>query len=117
MAGALLEQSSDTFIGFILDMTAQKDADKQKDAFISMVGHELRSPLASIKGNIQLAQRRLKRLTQAVEVFSSEEKTAIDRVESLLERALHQTGVQDRFINDLLDVSRMDVHKMELAWD
>jgi signal transduction histidine kinase len=35
-------------------------------------------------------------------------------VELLLERALHYAGVQDRFINDLLDASRMDVHKLEL---
>jgi len=115
VAGALLEQSNDTCICFILDMTAQKEADKQKDAFISLISHELRTPLTSIKGNIQLAQRRLQRFTQVAESFSSEEKTVIDEVELLLQRAVDQTGMQNRLINDLLDVSRIDANKLELS--
>ena len=115
VAGALLEQSNDTTICFILDMTAQKEADKQKDAFISLISHELRTPLTSIKGNIQLAQRRLQRFTQIAESFSSEEKTVIDEVGLLLQRAVHQTGMQNRLINDLLDVSRIDANKLELS--
>lgn len=115
IAGALLEQSNDTFICFILDMTAQKEADKQKDAFISLISHELRTPLTTIKGNIQLAQRRLKRLMHKSRSFSSEEKTIIDEVEQLLERAVHPTEIQSRLINDLLDVSRIDANKLELS--
>ncbi len=115
VAGALLEQSNDTSICFILDMTAQKDADKQKDAFISLISHELRTPLTSIKGNIQLAQRRLKRLTQTGELFSAEEKAVTNEVDLLLERALHQTEIQNRLINDLLEVSRIDANKLELS--
>ena len=115
VAGALLEQSNDTSISFILDMTAHKEADKQKDAFISLISHELRTPLTSIKGNIQLAQRRLLRFMQMAESFSSEEKTVIDEVELLLQRAVDQTGMQNRLINDLLDVSRIDANKLELS--
>ncbi|HEX3641487.1 MAG TPA: HAMP domain-containing sensor histidine kinase, partial [Ktedonobacteraceae bacterium] len=115
VAGALLEQSNDISISFILDMTAHKEADKQKDAFISLISHELRTPLTSIKGNIQLAQRRLQRFTQIAESFSSEEKTVINEVELLLQRAVDQTGMQNRLINDLLDVSRIDANKLELS--
>jgi PAS domain S-box-containing protein len=115
VASALLEQSNDTFICFILDMTAQKEADKQKDAFISLISHELRTPLTTIKGNIQLAQRRLKRLMQKARSFSPEEKTVIDEVGLLLERAVHPTEIQSRLINDLLDVSRIDANKLELS--
>jgi PAS domain S-box-containing protein len=115
MAGALLEQSNDTIICFILDMTAQKDADKQKDAFISLISHELRTPLTSIKGNIQLAQRRLKHFLQRAESFSPEEQKITHDVQTLLERAIHQTGIQNRLINDLLEVSRIDANKLELS--
>jgi PAS domain S-box-containing protein len=115
VAGALLEQSHDTAICFILDMTAQKEVDKQKDAFISLISHELRTPLTSIKGNIQLAQRRLKRLTQKTNSLTSEEKAVIHDVEQLLERAMHPTEIQNRLINDLLDVSRIDANKLELS--
>lgn len=115
IAGALLEQSKNTSICFILDMTAHKEADKQKDAFISLISHELRTPLTSIKGNIQLAQRRLKRLTQKTSSLPLEDKTIIEEVNLLLERAMHPTEIQNRLINDLLDVSRIDANKLELS--
>jgi PAS domain S-box-containing protein len=115
VAGALLDESNDTIICFILDMTAQKDADRQKDAFISLISHELRTPLTSIKGNIQLAQRRLKHLLQRAELLSPEEQKSTHDVQILLERAIHQAGIQNRLINDLLEVSRIDANKLELS--
>ncbi len=115
VAGALLDESKETIICFFVDMTAQKDVDRQKDAFISLISHELRTPLTSVKGNIQLAQRRLKHLLQLAEFHSPEERKIANEVQLLLERAVHQTGIQNRLINDLLDVSRIDAHKLELS--
>jgi PAS domain S-box-containing protein len=115
VAGTLLEPESEITICFILDMSAQKEVDKQKDVFISLISHELRTPLTTIKGNIQLAQRRLKRLKQKSTLLSSEDKSVINEVESLLERAVHPTEIQSRLINDLLDVSRINANKLDLS--
>jgi signal transduction histidine kinase len=71
--------------------------------------------LTSVKGNIQLAQRRLKNLLQIAELSHPEERRIVNDVQLLLERAVHQTGIQNRLINDLLDVSRIDAHKLELS--
>ena len=84
-------------------------------AFISLISHELRTPLTSIKGNIQLAQRLLKHLLQIAELCSPEERKIANEVQLLLDRAIHQTGIQNRLINDLLDISRIDAHKLELS--
>ena len=50
VAGALLDESKETIICFFLDMTAQKDVDRQKDAFISLISHELAYPFDKCQG-------------------------------------------------------------------
>ncbi len=42
------------FVGFLLDITRQKEADRLKNEFVSTVSHELRTPLTSIKGSLGL---------------------------------------------------------------
>src|SRR5262249_46448171 len=43
---------------------ALAEANRRMDEFMSVVSHELRTPITSIKANIQLAQRRMRRLIQ-----------------------------------------------------
>ena len=44
------------------DISERFELERKKDEFICMASHELRTPLTSIKGNLQLAQRRLQHL-------------------------------------------------------
>jgi len=44
----------------IEDITEQKEQEKQKDEFISLVSHELKNPLTSIKMYSQILQKKLK---------------------------------------------------------
>ena len=44
------------------DVSQQKNLERQRAAFISLVTHELKTPLTSLQANIQLAQRWLQRL-------------------------------------------------------
>src|SRR5947209_5371243 len=87
---------------------ALRAANLRMDEFLGIACHELKTPLAAIKGNVQLAERRLQRLT-------SERKTQIDRLlPDLLENANRQTDRLDRLVSDLLDVSRIQVGKLEM---
>ena len=116
MAGArLVDNSSRSVIALIVDMTAQKEVEQQKETFLSIMGHELRTPLTAISGSIQLAQRRLQHFQETASNLSPDVQTVLDKLETLLEQSLRQTHVQDRLINDLLDVSRLAVDKLELA--
>src|SRR2546421_6720256 len=85
---------------------ALRAANRRMDEFLGIACHELKTPLAAIKGNVQLAERRIKRLM---------DNATIDKMLSnLLENANRQTDRLARLVNDLLDVSRIQAGKLEM---
>jgi signal transduction histidine kinase/ActR/RegA family two-component response regulator len=74
-------------------------ADRQKDLFLAMLGHELRNPLHSISGAVQLLDR-----------ISSKDEQPV-RLREIIKRQVHQLS---RLIDDLLDVSRINSGKIIL---
>lgn len=115
LAGTLLEEGGDEYIAYVVDITIQKEMDQQKDAFIGVISHELRTPLTAIKGNIQLVKRQLRALTRVPHSLPQGIQATIVAAEERIGRALHQIEVQNRLINDLLDVSRIAANKLELS--
>jgi PAS domain S-box-containing protein len=65
-----------------------------RDEFLSVASHELRTPLTALKGQIQLAERRLQRGQH-------------DAVPTLIHHADAQIDRLTRLVRDLLDVSRI----------
>lgn len=80
-------------------ITERKELDKRKDEFISLASHELKTPVATLKGFTQLLLRRLKKQgnTQSLEPLDKM-TTQLDKLTSL--------------INDLLDISRIQAGKL-----
>lgn len=113
IAGARLE-GSDCAIFFVLDISAQKEVEKQRDAFMSMTSHELRNPLAAIKGNLQLALRRMMQMGNVEAVLPSDASKNLQKMNFAIERAINQTDVEDRLISDLLDISRTTTQRLKL---
>jgi signal transduction histidine kinase/CheY-like chemotaxis protein len=75
------------------------DADRRKDEFLAMLGHELRNPLAPVTTALQLMR------------MHSDEPLRVVRARETIERQVeHMT----RLIDDLLDVSRITRGKIEL---
>jgi signal transduction histidine kinase/CheY-like chemotaxis protein len=75
------------------------DADRRKDEFLAMLGHELRNPLAPVTTALQLMR------------LHSDEPLRVSRARETIERQVeHMT----RLIDDLLDVSRITRGKIEL---
>ena len=54
------EGSEPSILCFILDRTANKEMERQKDLMLSMTSHELKTPLAALRGTLQLIRRRMK---------------------------------------------------------
>jgi PAS domain S-box-containing protein len=91
-------------LALVVDITDRKkaekdarDADRRKDEFLAMLGHELRNPLAPIMTALQL---------MALRGLSGGE-----REREIIER---QTRHLVRLVDDLLDISRITRGKIEL---
>jgi signal transduction histidine kinase len=91
-----------------------REANRRMDEFLSIASHELRSPLTSIKGNIQLTQRRLKAVIGNRSVSTLDDLDKLEMAYTLLERAEQQMRVLNRLVNDLIDISRIQAGKLDL---
>jgi len=89
------------FTGLLMDVTEQKNDEIRKNDFIAMVSHELKTPLTSLKGYIQVILRKLK---------ASGEET----VQSVMEKANLQVERMTTMINGFLDLSRLESGKISI---
>jgi signal transduction histidine kinase len=74
------------------------DASRRKDEFMSIVSHELKTPLASMKAYVQLLDRSIDKN---------------DKVRSYVDRTLIQINKLNTLITDLLDISRIENGKLK----
>ncbi len=91
-----------------------REVNRQTDEFIGIISHELKSPLTTIKGNVQLARRQMKRVLAQQSTLPKELADPLEQVLHFLERAERHILIQTRLINDLLDVSRIHSNRLEL---
>ncbi|BCL78757.1 PAS domain-containing sensor histidine kinase [Ktedonobacteria bacterium brp13] len=92
---------------------ALQETAQQMSAFVGMVSHELRTPLTSIKGHLQLAQLHLTRLQLRV-IGEEGMKQALTTIQYSLDRADRQINVQNRLVNDLIDLSRIQTDQLNV---
>lgn len=83
-----------------------EQADRVKDQFLSMASHELRTPVTSIHGYVQLLMRRLKKQ-------STETPELLPIYDSLL-TVDQQTKRLAHLVDDLLDINSLRAGKMPL---
>lgn len=87
------------FIGSVLDITEQKQDEQRKNDFIGMVSHELKTPLTSLNGIIQIATRKLKGTEDAF-------------LAGAMEKATLQVKRMTNMINGFLNLSRLESAKL-----
>lgn len=98
------------------DTSERYELERKKDEFISMASHELRTPLTSIKGNLQMMQRRLQRFVgEHDDTLSARDRDLTRVLAQWCERALRQANVESRLINDLLDASRIQTEQLRIV--
>lgn len=92
---------------------AAHEMNQRVDEFLSILSHELRSPLAGIKAALQLLDRRLTRLAEQEKVERPAAARRMEQTLGTLAIAEREVERQNRLIGDLLDISRIRAGKLE----
>ena len=89
------------FSGTVMDITKLKLDEQRKNDFIAMVSHELKTPLTSLNGYIQLLQVKLGNNAGII-------------VSNILDKAKKQVGKMISMIEGFLNVSRLEAGKIQI---
>lgn len=92
------------FVSVVRDISERKRAERDKAEFVATVSHELRSPLTSIKGALNL-------------LASGAVGPVSDRSGTLMNVALRNVDRLVRLINDLLDLEKLDANMMDMRFE
>ncbi|OVE56281.1 MULTISPECIES: ATP-binding protein [Chryseobacterium] len=96
------EDTIKNWVGTFTDIDDQKKVEKEKDEFLSIASHELKTPLTSIKAYVQLLERKLKLDKESAEAgFLTKVQDQIEKLNTL--------------ITDLLDVSKIENGKLKIT--
>jgi len=96
------------FAGSITDITELKKLEQRKDDFIKMASHELKTPITSINGYVQLM----------LNIFNEADEQRLRSSKQTIKSSLNTISKQvvklTRLISELLDLSRIESGKLEL---
>jgi len=81
-----------------------QELDSLKSDFIAITSHELRTPVAAVRGFVDTLRRRRDELTE-------------DEVREFLDIIYGQSDRLVRLVEDLLDVSRLEAGRLTLEWE
>lgn len=90
--------------GTTRDISDIKENEQRKNDFISMVSHELKTPLTSVISYVQVAQKRAGQCSDSVAA-------------GMLERADMQLSKMTRMINGFLNVSRLESGRIQIDYE
>lgn len=90
--------------GTATDIHAQKMHEVQKDDFLKMVSHELKTPVTSIKGYVQLM----------LAMMSDQQNSAAAMLQQPLERIDNQVERLGKLITEILDISRLEDGRLDM---
>jgi two-component system phosphate regulon sensor histidine kinase PhoR len=89
------------WVGTATDIEDQKVEMERRDEFIGIASHELKTPLTSLKGYLQLISYKKEILPPVVKQYIDKASIALNKLQ--------------RLVNDLLDVSKIQAGKLEYA--
>ncbi|MBB5636836.1 PAS domain S-box-containing protein [Pedobacter cryoconitis] len=96
------------WVGSTTDIQKLKEEEQRKGDFVSMLSHELKTPVTSIKGYVQLL---LKAANQEEEtLFSGKMKTSLVRIDKLVVQLTN-------LISDMLDLTRIETDRVKMKME
>lgn len=83
------------------DLTKQRELDRARDAFLAMITHDLKAPLAAIRGWAELARE-----------AKPDER---DLLNQALDTIVKNTTIQQHLVNDLLDATALATGTLKIS--
>ena len=96
-----LSKGADGVVWTVRDMTERARLERAKSEFVATASHELRSPLTSIKGFVEL-------LGRTPESMSARQREFVEIITRSTDRLVD-------LVNDLLDVARIEADRVEIS--
>lgn len=96
----VIEESDNIGLAFAVDLTEQKKLERQKDDFLGIASHELKTPVTSIKAYTQVLESKFRKKG---DITAAEQLSKMDA----------QVDKLSILINDLLDVTKIHAGRME----
>ena len=81
------------WIGTNIDIDDQKKELEKKDEFISVASHELKTPLTSLKGYIQLMEFQ-ENLSEAAKIYVSKATSSVNKLQHLIDELLDASKIK-----------------------
>ncbi|HWE33655.1 MAG TPA: ATP-binding protein [Solirubrobacteraceae bacterium] len=100
ITAATLDDSRDGVVWTVRDISDRARLERAKSEFVATASHELRSPLTSIKGFVELLARSPEQMSE--------------RQREFVEIILRSTDRLVDLVNDLLDVARIEADHVEI---
>lgn len=95
---------AERIVGTVLDITERKFLEQQKEDFLGIASHELKTPVTSIKGNVQVLEHTLRAKGA---IYEANQLEKVDR----------QVNKLVSLINDLLDVTKIETGKILFSYE
>lgn len=92
-------KDGDNILLAIEDITDRKDIEQQKDSFIGIASHELKTPITTLKAYAQILKKRISQRNDSKDTY-------------LIQNINDQTDRVANLISDLLDTSKIQAGKM-----
>jgi PAS domain S-box-containing protein len=89
------EQDKERILGTLYDITRDKMAEREKDDFISIASHELKTPLTALKGSLQVLERMKNEPTQMLPVLLEQASKSMSKVTSLVDELLNASRMSE----------------------
>src|SRR5438105_528896 len=91
-----------------------KELDRMKSQFLSIASHELKTPITAMSGFLQVALRRVRRLSEGA--GPSPVAEGLRGITEQLDVVYRQTTKLARLVDELLDVSRIQTGRIEFRY-
>ncbi|WP_207423929.1 ATP-binding protein [Desertivirga brevis] len=99
----LNREGINALVSHIKDVTHRVELERQKDEFIGLASHELKTPITNIKGFTALAK---------ASIYTDSQKS-----EALLERSEANIKRLSKLVSDLLDISKINTGKQDYEFE